>query len=264
MTMLQTATSELGVVEGKGSANDPRVLEYHKASGGFSQDSVPWCGSFVAWCAQQNHVPYTKYKAAAAKYWITDWITEGNGKLIKNPIPGAIGVKSRQGGNHVFFFVRWLDKSAGLFEALGGNQGGGKASGHDGAVTLTKFSAHDVLGWAWPVSVPLPMASKPYRKSESVIGGSVIGGTGLVTAATVAPDLGKAISILNKTPQDTVAEVVQDSGGNLVEAVHKSADARATGTIFGAVVAVVIIAAAVWIIVSRINNARKERAELEA
>lgn len=259
MTILQTAISELGVVEGKGSKNDPRVLEYHKAAGGFSQDSVPWCGSFIAWNLLQNHLPYNRAKASAAIYWATDFVTEGNGIQLKKPIPGAIGVKKRVGGNHVFLFVRWIDRKAGVFEAIGGNQGGGKASGHDGSVTLTKFNAADVFAWTWPKKTPIPSAQKPAARSGVVVGGAVTLGTGVTAVASVAPTLKQSIDVLTQPSHETVAEVVQDSGGSLVEAVQKSAEARATGTIFGAVVAVIIIAAAVWIIVSRINNAAKER-----
>lgn len=266
MTMLQDAISELGVVEGKGSKNDPRVLAYHAVTGEWSDDSVAWCGSFIAWVGQKNKVKFSKWKAARARYWITDWITEGHGKLIKQPIPGAIGVvprgKSASQG-HVFMFVRWLDKTAGVFEAIGGNQGGGRASGHDGAVTLTKMKAADVLGWSWPANIPLPSSQKPYRKSESILGGATtLGAGGLLTAGT-APELAKSIEVLTQPKHETVAEVIQESGGSLINAVDQSATARASGTIFGAVVAVIIIAAAVWIIVSRINNARKDRAIME-
>lgn len=258
MTMLQDAISELGVVEGKGSANDPRVLEYEKITG-YSQDSVPWCGSFMAWLAKKNGIPFTASKAAAALYWATDWIEEGYGVKLKAPIPGAIMVKKRVGGNHVTMFHRWIDKNAGVFEGVGGNQGGGKKSGHDGAVTLSRFLISDFFSIAWPKKVPIPSANKPLRKSESILGGSVIGGTGVVTAVQVAPTLQKSIETLTQPPKETVQEVVQDAGGSLTTAIQQSETARATGTVLGAVLAVVIIGAAVWIIISRINNARKDR-----
>lgn len=263
MTMLQDAISELGTTEGKGAKNNPRVLQYHNVTGEWSQDSVPWCGSFMAWLAKKNDIGFSKWKAAAAIYWITDWVTEGHGKLIKTPIPGAIGVKKRTGGNHVFMFHRWLDKKAGVFEAIGGNQSSRDAGGalQDGAVTITRFNLSDVTAWAWPVGVPIPSASKSPLKSGSVLGGSAMLGTGAITAVQVAPQLQQSIETLTQPPRETIAEVVQESGGSLVTAVQKSEEARASGTIFGAVVAVIIIAAAVYIIVSRINNARKERAE---
>lgn len=263
MTMLQDAISELGVVEGKGTKDDPRVLEY-AAITGYSKDSVPWCGSFMAWLAKKNNIGFTAHKAAAALYWATDWITEGNGKALKKPIPGAIMVKKRTGGNHVTLFHRWVDKTNGIFEGIGGNQGGGRKSGHDGAVTLSRFQIADFFSIAWPAKVPIPSAYVTPAKSGVIQTASALGGTGVVAAVAVAPSLGDAIqTIAEPNTIKQVAEVIKDSGGSLIEAVHQQAEAKASGTIFGAVVAVVIIVAAVAIIVTRINNARKDRAVQE-
>lgn len=238
MTMLQTAISELGVTEGKGAKNNPRVLMYHNVTGEWSQDSVAWCGSFVAWNAKQNGIQFSKWKAARARYWITDWITEGYGKLLKTPVPGAIGVIPRGGSasqGHVFFFHRWVDKQAGVFEAVGGNQSSKDEAGklQDGAVTIQKFHAKDVIGWAWPVKVPLPTANQPYRKSGVIQGASATGITGGALIVANAPAL--------------------------AEAVQKADSASSTGTILGALAGAIIIGAAVWIIVARINGARTER-----
>lgn len=263
MTILQDAVSELGTVEGKGTLNNPRVIEYHKAAGGFSEDSVPWCGSFIAWLLQKNKLPYDRRLASGARYWVTDYIKQGYGKLLKTPIPGAIIVIPRGTGSsgHVFLFVRWLDKKMGLFEGIGGNQGGGARSGNDGAVTIAKYQISSAIGIAWPVAVPIPQANKSPIKSEAVVGGSTVLGAGVLTAGQVGPSLGKAIDVLTQPKQETIAEIVQDSGGSLVEAVHKSEEARAGGTLFGAAVALVIIVAAVWIIVARINSLRKQADE---
>lgn len=266
MTILQDAISELGVVEGKGSKNDPRVLAYHAVTGKWSKDSVPWCGSFAAWLCYKNDVPFNPGLAAGARYWVTDWIKEGHGKLLKKPIPGAFVVLPRgtPPSGHITIFHRWIDKANGIFEGVGGNQGGGKASGHDGAVTLSTFNITDAVGISWPKKIPIPSAYVPPAKSGVVQTATAVGGTGVVAAVAVAPELGDAIqTVTNPQTLQTVAEVVKDNGGTLVEAVKQQAEAKASGTIFGAVIAVVIIVAAVAIIVTRINNARKDRAVLE-
>ena len=242
-TMLADAISELGVTEGKGAKNNPRVLQYHNVTGEWSQDSVPWCGSFMAWLAKKNQIPFSKWKAARARYWITDWITEGHGKLIKTPVPGAIGVTSRgspsSGQGHVFLFHRWIDKANGIFEAIGGNQSSKDAEGRlqDGAVTIQRFNVKDVLGWAWPVKVKMPVANQPYRKSGVIQGASVTGITG--------------------------GTLIAANGPALAEAVQKADSASSTGTILGAIAGLIIIGTAVWIIVSRINGAREERKKQE-
>lgn len=231
--LYQTAMEDLGVTEGKGIANNPYVQHAYTftdyAATDKTPDSVPWCGAIMArWCAKSS-IAYERKGAAAAIHWLTD----PNFKPVKKPTIGAIGVRSREGGNHVFLFAGWVDEKAGIFKQLGGNQSGGKASGHDGAVTLVNASIIGVRGWVWPKAVPLPNAVQQYRKSP-VIQGAAISGT---AAGTM---------ILAEAP-------------NLSRALSDADSASSTGTILGAIAGAVIIIAAVWIIVARINGARAER-----
>lgn len=234
--LYQVAMEDLGLQEGKGSLDNPLVQRMYTATDYASDptgtpDSVPWCGAAIAWWCKKAGIPYQRKGAALARNWLKD----PNFIELKDPVIGAIGVQPRGTGNsgHVFIFAGWVDKKQGIFKMLGGNQSGGKASGHDGAVSLVHSNAATVLGWRWPKTIPLPAAEQKYRKSAVVQGGVLSGSAGAVVIAAEAPQL--------------------------AEAIQKADSASSTGTILGAIAGVIIIAAAVWIIVSRINAARMER-----
>src|SRR5690606_13431972 len=104
----------------------------------YNDDETPWCGGFIAWCLNEAGLPYPKNFPAAASF--RDYGTECLPQL------GAIGVKSRKGGNHVFIIVgETADKR--YFKALGGNQ--------SDAVNIMDILKSDVTAVRWPPSVPL-------------------------------------------------------------------------------------------------------------
>jgi len=66
------ALGELGQREIVGSKHNPRIIEYHAATGlAATDDETSWCGSFVAWCMLQSGVKYDSKKAAAARSWLS-------------------------------------------------------------------------------------------------------------------------------------------------------------------------------------------------
>lgn len=116
---MKTAYGELGQSEVAGAKANPRILNYFKASKFWGADDSggknAWCGSFVAWVMKENgHTPVKN--AFRAKSW------KDFGKTIKDPIFGAIAIKSRKGGGHVGFVVGKSASGKELF-ILGGNQG---------------------------------------------------------------------------------------------------------------------------------------------
>lgn len=112
---IKTAMKEIGTVEIPGSKHNQRIMEYHKISGGFSTDEIPWCGSFVNWVMRKNGFE-TVPIPARAKSWT------GFGKS-SCPIVGSIAVKERNGGGHVCFVVG--RNIMGDLYCLGGNQSNG-------------------------------------------------------------------------------------------------------------------------------------------
>ena len=109
------ARAELGVKEKRGKRHNKRILQYHKVSGGFSSDEVPWCGSFVNWVMREAGFDTVDTPARALS-----WINFGYS--AHKPVLGAIAVKTRHGGGHVCFVVGKSKKGKYLY-CLGGNQG---------------------------------------------------------------------------------------------------------------------------------------------
>ena len=138
---LVTALEEIGTTEVPGNANNPRVVEYHKATTlKASLDSVPWCAAFCNWCLMQNRIVGTdSARARSFLNWGTD-VPLDKWKL------GAIAVFSR-GNNpaegHVGFL---LDVYGGMYDIISGNT--------SNRVRITKYGRQGLLGLRWPNVVP--------------------------------------------------------------------------------------------------------------
>lgn len=98
-----------------------------------------WCGGFVAWCLNEAGLTYPKNYPAAGSF--RDW-----GMPCK-PRVGAIGVKARKGGNHVFLIVGETPDKA-WYKALGGNQ--------DNQVSIIDIRKADTSFIRWPTGAVLP------------------------------------------------------------------------------------------------------------
>lgn len=142
------AFKHLGLREIPGKQNNPTIVRWVKElKGWWNEDETPWCGTFVAHCLQAAGMPTPKdwYRAKSyADYGVS---------CIKTEAPfGAIGVKSRKGGGHVFFIVA-RDISGNILYGLGGNQ--------SNMVNIVPFhlSEIDAVRWIPQVAnrVPLPV-----------------------------------------------------------------------------------------------------------
>jgi uncharacterized protein (TIGR02594 family) len=149
--MITEALKEFGVTEDPGKANDETILGWAKELGDkaigwhYGEDSIPWCGLFVAIVAKRagKDLPYGPLRA---KNWAAF------GKSTKTPFLGDVLVFSRNGGGHVGLYVG-EDKEC--FHVLGGNQ--------SDQVNITRipksrlFSARRT-----PAKSSLPPSAKPY------------------------------------------------------------------------------------------------------
>jgi uncharacterized protein (TIGR02594 family) len=137
----RTAKREMddGTVEVPGaSEHNPRILEYHASvTGGFDENEIPWCSSFVNWCMEQADIRGTD--SAAARSW------EKWGKKLSKPKRGAVAVFWRDSKTspkgHVGFYV---DENSTHVSVLGGNQGD--------RVSIEKYPKARLLGYRWPRS----------------------------------------------------------------------------------------------------------------
>src|SRR6188768_2765602 len=138
----QVGLEELGQAEAPGKRENPRIAKYHSYTGlAAVSEVVPWCGSFIAYCMATAKIPYRRSTAASAADWL-QW-----GRPLKTPILGAVGVKAREGGNHVVMFSKWINKDAGIIQVLEGNA--------SNRVQFGEYSVKVFKGWRWPTDVPI-------------------------------------------------------------------------------------------------------------
>lgn len=115
--ILREALNCYGIAEFKGDANNPIIIEWAKEVGGwigswYTQDSVPWCGLFIAVCAKRAGFPFNQ-KALSALEW-ANW-----GDRAPVPMLGDVLVFKRPSGGHVGIYV---GEDHACFHVLGGNQ----------------------------------------------------------------------------------------------------------------------------------------------
>lgn len=108
--------SDIGQREIVGPKHNPWIAKgwARLGWGGYNDDETPWCGFAVADWLNRAGLPYPKAFPSAASY-------ATYGDAVK-PMLGAIGVKKRKGGNHVFIIVG-ITPDGKYYKALGGNQG---------------------------------------------------------------------------------------------------------------------------------------------
>ena len=153
---LAVARSYLGLYEYPGSANNPTIMGWLKnlGWGWLGGDNVPWCGTFASHCITRAGAVPPK-----AGYRALSWATWG---VPCSAQVGAIGVKTRKGGGHVFFIVG-ESKDKRYYAILGGNQ--------SDSVNITHILKADVSAIRWPASMPqlnIPLPTIPIK----TVGGS--------------------------------------------------------------------------------------------
>lgn len=113
--MIVAALKLHGVQERAGPEDNPIILEWAKELRikGYTADSIPWCGLFMAIVAKRANK-----SIPAQPLWARDWLNWGK----KSPIPqlGDALIFRRSAGGHVGIYIG-EDKTC--FHVLGGNQG---------------------------------------------------------------------------------------------------------------------------------------------
>ncbi|MBP8235897.1 MAG: TIGR02594 family protein [Rhizorhabdus sp.] len=151
------ARADIGLEEIPGPRHAARILQMLKLCGyPFTDDETAWCGTaMAAWMIEAGIVPPAQgYRAANWR----DWGVECAPQL------GAIGVKTRKGGNHVFQIVG-ITADGKRYKALGGNQ--------SNMVSITDVLVDETDSVRWPpnllqTNIALPvMAAGTIRGSEA-------------------------------------------------------------------------------------------------
>lgn len=222
-----------GVHEIPGPKHNPRIVEYHQATGlKASDDETPWCGSFIAWCCLQAGIKYRKGTAARARDWL-EWGKPVKWK-IRNGVPddvpiGAVGViprgKPGSGQGHVFMFHGWVDGSNRQeFHALEGNA--------SNQVQIGTHRTSEVLGWRWAEELDFPVANQSLPNS-----GIVKVGAGAAVAGVTA---------------------IGSSATEVFDAISK-AKTIGTGSTIAMVAAILVVGCIVLMIIMRANQKKSEK-----
>ena len=113
--ILVEAVKHIGVKEIVGKQHNPVIMEWAKALGiekTYTNDEIPWCGLFIAYCAHAAGLDVVK-----APLWALNWNKYGN--VAKVPMLGDVLTFTRNGGGHVGIYV---GEDATHYHVLGGNQ----------------------------------------------------------------------------------------------------------------------------------------------
>jgi uncharacterized protein (TIGR02594 family) len=140
LSWLQTAMSLEGTREDLTAASNPTIMSWAQEIGAtikgffYKDDSVPWCGLFVAHCMVSNDIEVRK-----DVLWALDWAKFG--KELQEPTYGCVMVFTRKDGGHVGFYISEDD---GTYHILGGNQ--------SDQVNITKMEKGQFVAARWPES----------------------------------------------------------------------------------------------------------------
>jgi uncharacterized protein (TIGR02594 family) len=113
--ILVEAVKHIGVKEIVGKQHNPTILSWAKALGlekVYTNDEIPWCGLFVAYCAHASGLPVVKHPL-----WALNWNKYGN--VAQVPMLGDVLTFTRNGGGHVGIYV---GEDTTHYHVLGGNQ----------------------------------------------------------------------------------------------------------------------------------------------
>jgi uncharacterized protein (TIGR02594 family) len=130
--------------------DNAELKKYLKSDGQTLGDpaKLPWCGDFM-----ETIIALTlpNEPMVTNPYWAANWLKFGVSVPKDKFYLGAIGVKARPGGNHVFTIVGH-DKT--YVHALGGNQ--------TDSVSIVKIKKADITGMRFPSTYQFPTEEMPF------------------------------------------------------------------------------------------------------
>jgi uncharacterized protein (TIGR02594 family) len=132
------ARADIGQREIKGPRHNNWIAKGWKrlGAGWYNDDETPWCGFAVADWLDRAGLPYPKNFPSAISF--------ANYGEPCDAMLGAIGIKARKGGNHVFLIVG-ITRGGQFYKALGGNQ--------SNAVNIMDIPVSEVNRIRWPSGV---------------------------------------------------------------------------------------------------------------
>jgi len=219
MEVLKIAFSQLGIQEIAGDENQPQIVKYAQETGisGIHNDEIPWCSTFVNWCAMKAELPYSGKPNARS------WINIG--VETTQPKPGDVVVFWRSSPHswkgHVGFFLGFDETGDKVF-CLGGNQSNSVSIA---AYDASKVLSYRVLSESTALEVPTPIL-KHGSKGKEVIKLQLVLNHLKCNCGDVDGDFGNktasALKLLQANNQLEIDGVYKDTDQTAIESLLQS------------------------------------------
>jgi len=140
--ILVQAVKLIGTKEVVGKIHNPIILDWAKEIGldkVYTNDEIPWCGLFIAYCAHKAGV-----QVVDKPLWALSWANYGTRE--DTPMLGDILTFKRDGGGHVGIYV---GEDRTHYHVLGGNQ-----NNQVSIMRLAKSRLNQARRTAWKIAQP--------------------------------------------------------------------------------------------------------------
>jgi uncharacterized protein (TIGR02594 family) len=140
--ILVEAVKHLGVKEFIGKEHNPIILGWAKSlslSTIYTNDEIPWCGLFVAYCCHAQGL-----QVVDRPLWALNWNKYGT--QVISPMLGDVLTFKRDGGGHVGIYV---GEDATHYHVLGGNQNNSVSVSR-----IAKIRLNQARRTAWKIAQP--------------------------------------------------------------------------------------------------------------
>ena len=135
------AVKLIGTKEIVGKQHNPIILDWARELGlkMYTNDEIPWCGLFIAYCAHKAGV-----EVVDAPLWALNWAKYGT--HVNQPMLGDVLTFKRDGGGHVGIYV---GEDRTHYHIIGGNQGN-----QVNIMRIAKTRLHQARRTAWKIAQP--------------------------------------------------------------------------------------------------------------
>jgi len=139
--ILVQAVSLIGTREIIGKNHNPIILSWAIELGlkVYTNDEIPWCGLFIAYCAHKAGV-----EVVDGPLWALNWAKYGTKE--STPMLGDVLTFKRDGGGHVGLYV---GEDRTHYHVLGGNQ-----NNQVNVMRIAKSRLHQARRTAWKIAQP--------------------------------------------------------------------------------------------------------------
>lgn len=154
--ILVEAVKHIGVKEIVGPKHNPVILEWADAVGlkkTYTNDEIPWCGLFVAYCAHSAGV-----QVVDKPLWALSWANYGT--KASEPMLGDVLTFKRDGGGHVGIYV---GEDTEHYHVLGGNQNNSVSVSR-----IAKPRLYQARRTAWKIAQPANVR-KVFLEAKGVV-----------------------------------------------------------------------------------------------